>query len=121
MIVIPTAELRGSFVYAPAAQHGQTPRAAVDAANTHRAFAALGFRHMHLYDVDADSGRKQNEFLIAEIARDSALEVIVSGGAMSMDRVERLVDAGVSQVMFGRSTMMTSTRLRSWLTHSRDG
>ena len=72
MIVIPTAELRGSFVYAPLGNHGRSAaRTPVDADATHRAFTALGFRQIHLYDVDSDSGRDQNETLIAEIARDA--------------------------------------------------
>lgn len=74
----------------------------MDAAATHRSFAGLGFHQIHLHDTDAESGREQNDSLIAEIARDSALEILVSGGAMSEDRVERLIDAGVSQVILGQ-------------------
>lgn len=102
MIVIPTAELRGSSVYAPAGQHGTAARAPVDAGATHRAFTALGFRQIHLHDVDADSGRDQNEGLIAEIAREAAAEILVSGGAVSEDRIDRLIDLGVSQVILGQ-------------------
>jgi len=102
VIVIPTADLRGSFVYAPIGNHGRSAtRAPVDAAATHRAFTALGFRHIHLYDVDSDSGSDQNEWLIAEIARDAAAEIIVSGGPISEDRIDRLLDVGVSQVIVG--------------------
>lgn len=103
MIVIPTAELRGSLMYAPAAHHGPTSRQPVDAAVTHRALAALGFRQVHLHDIDAESGREQNEALIAEIARDASVDVLVSGGSISGDRVDRLMDIGVSQVILGRS------------------
>ena len=100
MIVIPTAELRGSFVYAPVGNQGRSAaRTPVDADATHRAFTALGFRQIHLYDVDSDSGRDQNETLIAEIARDAAAEIIVSGGAISEERIERLVDIGVGQII----------------------
>jgi phosphoribosylformimino-5-aminoimidazole carboxamide ribotide isomerase len=95
VIVIPTAELRGSQVYAPAT------RVPVDAAGTHRAFATLGFKQMHLHDLDADSGRDLNEALIAEIVRDSSIEVLLSGGGLSEDLVERLIDAGVAQVILG--------------------
>ena len=102
MIVIPTAELRGSFVYVPVAHQGATTRAPVDAGATHRAFSSLGFRQIHLYDVDADSGRDLNESLIAEIARESTAEILVSGGAVSEDRLDRLIDSGVSQVILGR-------------------
>ena len=102
MIVIPTAELRGSLLYAPIGTNGATPRAPVDAAATHRAFTTLGFRQIHLHDVDAESNGEQNEGLIAEIARDAAAEVIVSGGSDSEDRIERLIDAGVSHVILGQ-------------------
>jgi phosphoribosylformimino-5-aminoimidazole carboxamide ribotide isomerase len=94
-------ELRGSHVYAPVAFSGSSSRTPVDAAGTHRAFATLGFRQIHLYDVDADAGRDQNEGLIAEIVRDASIEVFVSGGAVSEDRVDRLIDAGVAQVILG--------------------
>ena len=90
-------------MYAPAAQHGPTARQPVDAAVTHRTLAALGFRQMHLHDIDAESGREQNEALIAEIARDASVDVLVSGGSISGDRVDRLMDIGVSQLILGRS------------------
>jgi phosphoribosylformimino-5-aminoimidazole carboxamide ribonucleotide (ProFAR) isomerase len=100
VIVIPTTELRGSLVYAPGGQPGAGSRSPVDAAGIHRAFAALGFRQIHLHDIDADSGRDDNEALIAEIVRDAAAEVLVSGGVLAEERVDRLIDAGVSQVIF---------------------
>lgn len=102
MIVIPTAELRGSCVYTPASQQGAIARVPVDAAATHRAFTTLGFRQIHLYDLDADSGRDLNEALISEIARESTAEILVSGGPVSEDRLDRLIEAGVGQVILGR-------------------
>ena len=103
MIVIPTAELRGSLVYPPTSQPGTGSRSPVDPAATHRAFTALGFRHIHLHDIDADSGRDHNEALIAEIVRDSAAEVLVSGGVLAEERLDRLIDVGVGQVVFSPS------------------
>ena len=103
MIIIPTAELRGSYVFAPTDLTGLGTRTPVDPAGTHRAFATLGFRQIHLHDLDAESGREQNEALIAEIARDASIEVLVSGGDLSEDRVDRLLDAGVAQVILGPS------------------
>jgi phosphoribosylformimino-5-aminoimidazole carboxamide ribonucleotide (ProFAR) isomerase len=102
VIVIPTAELRGSLAYPPQGT-ASACRAPVDPAATHRAFTALGFRQIHLHDLDADSGRDHNEQLIAEIARDSAAEIVVSGGSLSEDRLDRLIDIGVSQVILGRA------------------
>jgi len=99
MIIIPTAELRGSTLYPPGSHRATTARVPIDAIGTHRAFAAAGFQQVHLYDLDADSGRDLNETLIAEIVRDALLDVIVSGGSICEDRVERLLDAGVSQVI----------------------
>jgi len=102
LIVIPTAELRASFVYAPVSYHGAASAAAsapIDAGATHRAFAALGFAQIHLHDADAESGREQNESLIAEITRHATAEILVSGGRASEERLERLLDLGVSQVI----------------------
>jgi len=101
VIVIPTAELRGSYVYAPASFSDPSPRTPIDAAATVRAFSTVGFRLIHLYDVDADSGRDLNETLVAEIARDSSVDILVSGGQLSEDRVDRLVDAGVARMITG--------------------
>jgi len=101
VIVIPTAELRGSYVYAPASLSDPSARTPVDPAATVRAFSMLGFRLIHLYDVDADSGRNINETLVAEIARETSVEVLVSGGELSEDRVDRLVDAGVARMITG--------------------
>lgn len=102
MIIIPTAELRGSLAYAPSTQPGSASRTPVDVASTHRAFAALGFCQVHLHDLDADSGRDQNEVLIAEIAQNASVNILVSGGSFSVDRVDRLMDIGVSQLILGR-------------------
>src|SRR3954471_10465778 len=99
MIIIPTAELRGSTLYSPGSHRATTARVPIDAIGTHRGFAAAGFQQVHLYDLDADSGRDLNETLIAEIVRDALLDVIVSSGSICEDRVERLLDAGVSQVI----------------------
>ena len=99
MIVIPTAELRGACLYAPSTHHGAASGAPVDPGATHRAFTALGFRQIHLYDVDGESGRGQNELLIAEIAREAAADILVSGGEASEDRLDRLFDIGVTQVI----------------------
>lgn len=99
MIVIPTADLRGLYVYAPASFSDPSARALVDPAVTVRTFSALGFRLIHLYDADADSGRYLNEPLVAEIARETSVEILVSGGELSEDRVDRLVDAGVGRII----------------------
>ena len=101
MIVIPTAELRGSQVYAPASFSDPSVRAPVDPAAMIRTFSTLGFRLIHLYDVDADAGRDLNETVVAEIARETSVEVLVSGGELTEDRVDRLVEAGVTRVITG--------------------
>jgi phosphoribosylformimino-5-aminoimidazole carboxamide ribonucleotide (ProFAR) isomerase len=100
VIVIPTAELRGSLVYAPGGQPGGSSRAPVDPAATHRAFADLGFLQIHLHDIDADFGTDCNETLIAEFVRDASAEVLVSGGVLAEDRIDQLIEVGVSQVVF---------------------
>lgn len=101
MIVIPSAELRGSYVYAPASFSDRSARTPLDGRAILRAFTALGFRRIHLYDVDADAGRNCNEELVAEIARDTSIEVVISGGEPSEDRLDRLTESGVANVIMG--------------------
>lgn len=96
MIIIPTADLRGSSVYAPADGRRRASEP-LDAFSTYRTFASIGFRRMHLHQLDGDARTDLSDAFIAEFARDSSLELVVSAAQLPDDRLERLLEAGVGQ------------------------
>jgi phosphoribosylformimino-5-aminoimidazole carboxamide ribotide isomerase len=99
MITIPTIELRaGSCVWrppSPATEHSPHARSPVGLA---RAWAAAGFRRLHISDLDSDTGFDGNAQLIDDIVREGASSVQVVA-AQSTDAVDRIFDVGADRVI----------------------
>lgn len=67
-----------------------------------RAFAAMGFRWLHVVDLDgAFAGRSVNGDAVAEILAAGGLKVQLGGGIRSLAAIEAWVEAGVSRVVLG--------------------
>jgi phosphoribosylformimino-5-aminoimidazole carboxamide ribotide isomerase len=75
-----------------------------------RSWSELGFRRLHVVDLDAATGRGSNARVVNDIITqfggggflgDAALEVQVGGGVRSDDRIERLLADGATRVVVG--------------------
>ena len=113
----PALDLRGGRVvrlaqgdYALETQYGDDPlqRAA--------AFAAAGARWMHLVDLDAArAGGYTLAPLLADIARDTGLQVQTGGGVRSREDVLRILEAGASRVVVGSLAVREPEAVATWL------
>ena len=113
----PALDLRGGRVvrlaqgdYARETQYGDDPlpRAA--------AFAAAGARWMHLVDLDAArAGGYTLAPLLADIARDTGLQVQTGGGVRSREDVLRILEAGASRVVVGSLAVREPEAVAAWL------
>lgn len=67
-----------------------------------KAFEALGFRWLHIVDLDgAVQGRAANSVAVAGILRSVALPVQLGGGIRDRAAIERWLEAGVRRVILG--------------------
>jgi len=98
MIVLPSLDLRDGACVQP---NGTTGPRLVNAVEAARGWAHVGFRHLHVVDLDAASNVGSNASFIEDIIRDVAADVQVGGGVRSTDSAERLFDIGVTRIIVG--------------------
>lgn len=66
-----------------------------------RAFHEAGFRALHVVDLDAATGRGDNDAVIGAILDAKVGEVQVGGGVRSIERARALIERGASRVVVG--------------------
>ena len=102
MIVIPAVDLReGACVQLVGGAYEEERVRLDDPVAVAREWARLGFRQLHVVDLDAATGRGTNAAVVEEILRDGACTVQVGGGVRSEERVEELFDLGAARVVIG--------------------
>jgi phosphoribosylformimino-5-aminoimidazole carboxamide ribotide isomerase len=103
MIVIPAVDLReGACVQLVGGEYDAERVRLEDPVAVAREWARLGFRRLHVVDLDAATGRGSNTALVEEIVRDGAMELVqVGGGVRDEDAVERVLSSGAAAVVVG--------------------
>lgn len=77
-----------------------------DPAGQAEAFAAMGFSHLHVVDLDgAFAGRPMNGDAVAEILARVPLPVQLGGGIRTMRTVEGWLEKGVARVIIGTAAV----------------
>jgi phosphoribosylformimino-5-aminoimidazole carboxamide ribotide isomerase len=71
-----------------------------DAVGQARAFRAAGFDALHVVDLDAATGRGQNDALVERLVAEGG-EVQVGGGVRTVERAVALIQAGAARVIAG--------------------
>lgn len=100
LLAIPSIEIRAGLCADP--RTGAVPGSSIsDPFAVARAWAAAGFRRVHVRDLDAMSGRGSNADLLEDMARDGAVELQFDAAIQSGDEIERLLEAGAAQVVLG--------------------
>lgn len=66
-----------------------------------RAFHDAGFRALHVVDLDAATGRGDNDVVIGAILDAGFGEVQVGGGVRSVERAASLIERGAARVVVG--------------------
>jgi phosphoribosylformimino-5-aminoimidazole carboxamide ribotide isomerase len=101
MIVLPAIDLRaGACVQVGEAydpQHIDIP----DPLAVARQWARLGFRLLHVVDLDAATGRGSNEALLRGMLGDREAPMQVGGGVCSSEMIEQLFGDGAVRVVLG--------------------
>lgn len=113
MIAIPAIDLReGACVQLVGGSYEQERVRLDDPVAVARRWRELGFRHLHVVDLDAATGRGCNDDVVARLLADSAgVSVQVGGGVRSLERASSLLSGGASRVVVGTRALED----REWL------
>jgi len=102
-------------------QRGDTAQATIyaeDPAEQARAFAADGFKWLHVVDLDgAFAGKPANAEAVARILEASPLPVQLGGGIRNMPTVEAWLGAGVTRVILGSAAVKDPPFVRQACRH----
>lgn len=104
MIAIPAVDLRdGACVQLVGGSYAREPVRLPDPVAAARRWVAMGFRRLHVVDLDAATGRGSNAEVAEAILRATAgsAEVQVGGGVRDEVAIARWLDAGVHGVVVG--------------------
>ena len=102
MIAIPAVDVReGACVQLVGGEYEHERVRLNNPVGVARDWAALGFRCLHLVDLDAATGRGFNTGTLRAIAAEPELEVQVGGGIRDEDTIGRLLGEGASRVVVG--------------------
>jgi phosphoribosylformimino-5-aminoimidazole carboxamide ribotide isomerase len=82
--------------------------ASTDPLEVTAALKALGFGELYVADLDAIAGGHQNFSLLKKIAAKTGLELMVDAGVSSLEAAEELLDNGVSKVIIGTETLLST-------------
>jgi phosphoribosylformimino-5-aminoimidazole carboxamide ribotide isomerase len=102
MIAIPAVDLReGACVQLVGGSYTAERVRVEDPVRVAVEWARLGFRRLHVVDLDAATGRGSNEQVVRDLLQETDAAVQVGGGIRSEDRVAELVRDGVRAVILG--------------------
>jgi phosphoribosylformimino-5-aminoimidazole carboxamide ribotide isomerase len=102
MIAIPAVDLReGACVQLVGGDYTDERVRLADPISVARDWTRYGFRRLHVVDLDAATGRGSNRELVAELLRETPVELQVGGGVRSSTQVDELVAAGARAVVVG--------------------
>jgi len=115
--VIPAIDIKnGACVRLFKGDFGKTTQYSADPAAVGRRFSALNVSDLHIVDLDgARTGAQQNHAIVAEIARESGLEIQLGGGMRSRDVVAKWLDTGVSRCVIGSVAIREPDTVKPWL------
>jgi phosphoribosylformimino-5-aminoimidazole carboxamide ribotide isomerase len=102
MIAIPAVDLReGACVQLVGGSFDAERVRLEDPVQVARGWVRHGFRHLHVVDLDAATGRGGNDEVIKNLLRETDVRVQVGGGVRTLDRVADLVRDGAAAAVLG--------------------
>ena len=117
MIVYPAMDLLGGrCVRLAQGRFEAVTRYLTDPADALAGFAAAGAGWAHVVDLDGarDRSPRQHE-LIAQLARDAALQLQVAGGFREREHLEMMFEAGVARVVIGSLAVQQPAAVREFI------
>ena len=117
MRIIPAIDLKdGNCVRLFKGDFEKTTEYSRDPAAIGRRFSALDVDDLHIVDLDgARSGTQQNVAIVAEIARESGLNVQLGGGIRSRNDISHWLGNGVTRCVVGSVAINEPGRVKEWL------
>ena len=114
MIAIPAVDLRdGACVQLVGGDFREERVRITDPVAVAAKWADVGFRRLHVVDLDAAMGKGSNAAIIDEILGSVDVEVQVGGGVRSIARIEELLEGGARRVVVGTRALEDEGWLRS--------
>ena len=102
MIAIPAVDLRdGACVQLVGGEYDAERVRLNDPVAVASGWVELGFSALHVVDLDAATGRGENEALVGAIITAAGVPVQVGGGVRTEDDIERLLACGAARVVVG--------------------
>jgi len=112
MRVIPAIDLRdGACVQLVGGSYANERVRIDDPVAVAKDWARLGFRRIHLVDLDAATQRGSNRSVVKAIVDATDLEVQCGGGVRDVETIDELLDMGASEVVLGTRAIED----RDWL------
>lgn len=117
MNVIPAIDLRGgNCVRLFKGDFDRETHYSTDPAEVAQRFRAMGFRDLHVVDLDgAKSGEQQNRSIVAALVAGSGLAVQLGGGIRDRANVSDWLEAGVARVVIGSLAVSEPGLVADWL------
>jgi phosphoribosylformimino-5-aminoimidazole carboxamide ribotide isomerase len=79
-------------------------------------FESLGAKQLHVVDLDgAKAGSVQQWKVVEKIASQTTLKIDFGGGIKTSDDVQRVLDAGVSQLTAGSIAVKNPSLVKEWI------
>jgi phosphoribosylformimino-5-aminoimidazole carboxamide ribotide isomerase len=119
MRIIPAIDIiNGACVRLTKGDYSKTKVYSQDVLSLAQEYQKSGIRFLHLVDLDAAKQKKLVNFsLVKKICKQTKLIVDYGGGISSKEDIERLFDAGVSQVNIGSMAIKKRNTFIEWLNH----
>jgi phosphoribosylformimino-5-aminoimidazole carboxamide ribotide isomerase len=70
-----------------------------------KTFENLGFTDLYIADLDAIIDCSSNFDVLRQIVQETGLSLMIDAGITSLERAQKLVDAGVSKIVIGTETL----------------
>jgi phosphoribosylformimino-5-aminoimidazole carboxamide ribotide isomerase len=102
MIVIPAVDLRdGACVQLVGGSYDNERIRLDDPPSVARRWEYEGFKHLHVVDLDAATGRGSNRDTVSDILHATSMDIQVGGGVRELSDVESLIGDGAQRVVVG--------------------
>lgn len=107
MRVIPAVDLReGACVQLVGGDYAAEAVRLADPLAVAAHWQEIGFKALHVVDLDAATRRGENSSIVEALARLDGLEIQAGGGVRDAAHVQRLLDAGAARVVVGTRALL---------------
>lgn len=102
MIAIPAVDLRdGACVQLVGGSYENEQIRLENPPGVAKGWEDMGFKRLHIVDLDAATERGKNSAIVRDILRNSIMDIQVGGGVRDEDQIEALLQDGARRVIIG--------------------